>query len=85
MQIILLIGIPAKAILTGVILFAMPLLLHATGFAKEDIGQITMIYAACVIISSMIAGHLADRMHASRKLLVWGGLLILAGIYLSSK
>ena len=81
MQIILMIGIPAKAVLTGVILFAMPLLLHVNGFAKEDIGQITMIYAACVIISSMIAGHLADRTHSSRNLLVWGGLLTALGLF----
>jgi predicted MFS family arabinose efflux permease len=84
MQIILLIGIPTKAVLTGVILFAMPLILSANGFAQEDIGQITMIYAACVIISSMVASHLADRRGSCRNLLVKGavftalGLLIIA-------
>ena len=43
---ILLIGVPAKAVLTGVVLFGLPLLLSEQGFAKEDIGQITMLYAA---------------------------------------
>ena len=84
MQIILLIGIPAKAVLTGVVLFAMPLLLHAMGFAKEDIGQITMIYAGCVIVSSAIASHLADRTQSCRRLLVWGGLLTAAGLVVIS-
>lgn len=84
MQIILMIGIPAKAILTGVVLFAMPLLLHAMGFAKEDIGQITMIYAGCVIVSSAIAGHHADRTQSSRKLLVWGALLTAVGLLIIS-
>ena len=84
MQIIMLIGIPAKAVLTGVILFAMPLMMHAMGFAKEDIGQITMVYAGCVIISSAIAGRLADRTQACRKLLVWGALLTAAGLLVIS-
>ena len=80
MQIILLIGIPAKAVLTGVILFALPLLLTSMGFAQEDIGQITMIYAGCVIVSSMVAGHLADRLQECRRLLVWGALLTAIGL-----
>ncbi len=84
MQIILLIGIPAKAVLTGVVLFAMPLLLHAMGFAKEDIGQITMVYAGSVIVSSAIAGHIADRHFSSRKLLVVGAFLTAAGLLVIS-
>ncbi len=77
---ILLIGIPAKAVLTGVILFAMPLLLHAKGFAQEDIGQITMIYAACVIFSSAYAAQYADHTSSTRNILVWGALLTAAGL-----
>lgn len=80
MQIILLIGIPTKAVLTGVILFAMPLILSANGFAQEDIGQITMIYAACVIVSSMVASHLADRTGACRNFLVKGAALTAIGL-----
>ena len=41
-----LIGIPAKAILTGIIIFALPLLLSQRGYPQEDIGQIIMVYAA---------------------------------------
>jgi len=81
---ILLIGVPAKAVLTGVVLFAVPLMLSEMAFAKEDIGQITMIYAGCVIISSAIAGHLADRLRTSRQFLVWGGLMTAAGLVIMS-
>ncbi len=77
---ILLVGIPAKAVLTGVILFGLPLLLTAMGFAKEDIGQITMIYAACVIVASWIAGHVADRVEKCRTLLAAGTILTALGL-----
>jgi predicted MFS family arabinose efflux permease len=79
-QAILLIGIPAKAILTGVILFGMPLLLSASAFAKEDIGQITMVYAACVMLSSTAASRLADKLQTCRTMLVTGTLLTAAGL-----
>ncbi len=77
---IFLIGIPAKAVLTGVILFAMPLLLHAKGFAQEDIGQVTMIYAACVIVASAYAAQLADQTANTRMILAWGALLTALGL-----
>lgn len=80
MRTILLVGIPAKAVLTGVILFGMPLLLHARGFAQEDIGQIIMIYAACVIFSSTWAAKLADQTANTRVILIWGALLTAAGL-----
>jgi MFS family permease len=77
---ILLIGVPAKAVLTGVVLFAMPLLLHAKGFAQADIGQITMIYAACVIFASSYAAQLADQSSDTRLILVFGAVLTAAGL-----
>jgi hypothetical protein len=81
---IVLVGIPAKAVLTGVILFGLPLLLTAMDFAKEDIGQITMIYAACVILASWFAGRVAGDVAVCRNLLASGtgltavGLLVIA-------
>lgn len=77
---ILMIGIPAKAVLTGVVLFAMPLLLHLRGFAQEDIGQITMIYAACVIFASGYAARIADRRGSTRHILLWGAVTTSAGL-----
>ncbi len=80
MKTILLVGIPAKAVLTGAVLFAMPLLLHARGFAQEDIGQITMIYAGCVIFASSFAANLADRHWDTKRVLSWGAVLTAAGL-----
>lgn len=83
---VLLVGIPAKAVLTGVILFAMPLLLSQHGFAREDIGQITMLYAGSVIIASHFASVRADREARTVGILFNGstmtalGLALIAGV-----
>ncbi|MGI9506568.1 MAG: MFS transporter, partial [Geminicoccaceae bacterium] len=42
LQAIALIGIPAKAVLTGVVVFAIPLLMTREGYRQEDIGQLLM-------------------------------------------
>lgn len=81
---IVLIGLPAKAVLTGVILFALPLLLANNGFSQEDIGQITMIYAASVVASSAWISTRADRPHATGGILVLGAVLSGAGLLLIS-
>jgi predicted MFS family arabinose efflux permease len=81
-QTILLVGIPAKAVLTGVVLFGVPLLLNSFGFAKEDIGQITMVYAGCVIFASFAAGRIAERSLSCRFLLVAGSVLSAIGLML---
>ncbi len=77
---ILLIGIPAKAVLTGVVLFAMPLILFARGYAQEDIGQITMIYAVSVILSSIWAARIADTNSNTVVILSWGAILTAMGL-----
>jgi MFS family permease len=69
---ILLVGMPAKAVLTGVILFAMPLLLVQQGFAREDVGQITMIYAGAVILASHFAAIKTDRTSNTETILFQG-------------
>lgn len=81
---ITLIGLPAKAVLTGVILFALPLMLSKQGFGQEDIGQITMVYAACVIAASAWASRWADRSHATGGILAWGAVLSGFGVLLVS-
>lgn len=81
---ILLIGIPAKAALTGIILFALPLILHLKGFAQEDIGQITMIYAACVIFAGTQAAIIVDRSGGTRGVLFLGSIATAAGLLILS-
>jgi hypothetical protein len=78
----MLIGIPAKAILTGTVLLGLPLMLAQLGYAKEDIGQITMLYAGAVIISSQLASARADRTADTRTLLFQGACLTALGLFL---
>lgn len=78
----LLIGIPAKAILTGIVLLGLPLMLAQLGYAKEDIGQITMLYAGAVIVASQIASARADKTADTRSLLFQGACLTALGLFL---
>ena len=78
----ILIGVPAKAVLTGVIIFALPLLLAKQGYPEEDIGQIIMIYAACVVLSSSYVSRLVDRIGRTHEILFWGAVLCGLGLTL---
>ena len=78
----LLIGIPAKAILTGVVIFALPLLLAKKSFPQEDIGQIIMVYAAGVILASGYVSRLVDRVGQTHTVLFWGATISGIGLML---
>ncbi len=78
----LLVGIPAKMVLTGVIIFALPLLLAQKHYQQEDIGQIIMIYGACVLISTHYISRFVDRMGRSQIVLFWGSIISGFGIVL---
>ncbi len=67
----LLIGLPTKALVTGVIFFGMPLLLDRLGYDRDDIGQILMFYAAGVLISNLWAGAASEGQRSSM-VLFWG-------------
>ncbi len=79
-----LIGVPAKGILTGIILFALPLLLARAGFSHGDIGQFTMVYAGCVMAASSYVSRLADRTRNTTALLFWGAMMSGGGLLLIS-
>ena len=78
----LLIGIPAKAVLTGVIIFALPLLLSQYRYAQEDIGQIIMIYAAGVVVASLYASRIVDRTGRTQTILFLGSVISGLGLFL---
>ena len=80
MKTMILIGVPAKAVLTGVVIFALPLLLSDRGYAQEDIGQIIMVYAAGVVVASTYISRLVDRMGKSHMVLFWGSLISAIGL-----
>ncbi|MEM8687085.1 MAG: MFS transporter [Pseudomonadota bacterium] len=69
------IGVPAKAVLTGVITFALPLLLAKSGYPQEDIGQIIMIYAISVVASSKFVALHVDRHGDAFSVLLAGALV----------
>jgi hypothetical protein len=85
MRTILLIGVPAKAVLTGVVVFALPLMLASRNYPQDDIGQIIMIYGLGVLIASSYASRVVDRTGRSGASLAWGALasglgLIMVGL-----
>jgi MFS family permease len=77
---VLLVGVPAKALLTGVVLFGLPLLLARHGYAREDIGQITMLYAGAVMLASALASARADKTSDTQTLLFQGACLAACGL-----
>ena len=74
------IGVPAKAVLTGVVTFALPLLLTKSGYAQEDIGQIIMVYAISVVVASSFVSAHVDNFGNTRSILFQGALLSAAGL-----
>jgi len=70
-----LVGIPAKMVLTGVIIFALPLLLAQKEYYQEDIGQIIMLYGVCVLLSTHYVSRWVDRMGQSHLVLFWGAMI----------
>jgi len=76
------IGIPAKAILTGTITFALPLLLGQHGYRPEDIGQVIMLYAMSVVAASGLISRLVDRTGNTTSILFWGAAISGAGLVL---
>jgi len=79
---LLCVGIPAKAILTSTITFALPLLLVQYHYRSEDIGQIIMLYGLAVMAATGFASRLVDRTRNSEQVLFWGAMLSGAGLVL---
>jgi MFS family permease len=76
------IGVPAKAILTGTITFALPLILVQQGYAHEEIGQIIMLYGIGVVAASGYISRLVDRTGNSEAVLFWGAAISGVGLLL---
>jgi predicted MFS family arabinose efflux permease len=68
----LMIGVPAKAVLTGVVVFALPLILAQRQYPQDDIGQIIMIYGIGVLVASSYTSRRVDRTGRSGSALAWG-------------
>ncbi len=76
---VLFVGLPAKAVLTGVAMFALPLVLSRAEVAQEDIGLMIMLYAGAVLLASRFAAGVVDRLgHTSRILFIGSGVSAIA-------
>ncbi|WP_420548080.1 MFS transporter [Curvivirga sp.] len=79
---LILIGIPTKAVLAGVTIYALPVILNALGYKNDTIGQIIMFYAAGVLLTSQFASKLVDRTGRKVAILSLGAILSSVGLIL---
>jgi MFS family permease len=79
---ILFLGIVGKFVFAGIAMFAVPLILTQRGYAKEDIGQIMMLYALTILATTVVAARLADRLHGAGPVLAVGSLISGIGVLL---
>jgi len=75
-----LIGVPAKAVLTGVIIFGLPILMTQAEYAQEDIGQVLMVYAGAVVLASGYASRAVDHSGRTASALFFGSVFSGAGL-----
>lgn len=71
----LFVGIPTKMVLTGVVFFAVPILLSQKGVSKESIGQVMMAYAFSVLFISGKISPLIDKLGSSKWALCLGNMI----------
>jgi predicted MFS family arabinose efflux permease len=75
-----LVGVPAKAVLTGVVIFGLPVLMTQAHYAQEDIGQVLMVYAGAVVLASGHASRAVDHSGKTASALFFGTVLSGAGL-----
>lgn len=74
------VGIPTKMMLTGVVTYAVPIILAGQQVPKESIGQVLMVYAGAVLITSRKASLSADNSQNYRRALVIGTALSIVAL-----
>jgi predicted MFS family arabinose efflux permease len=67
---LILVGLIGKMAITGVIMFAIPLILAEKGLLSEDIGQLIMLYYIASIIVTRFASRYVDASGASQTILI---------------
>ena len=78
---IVLVGLPTKAVLTGVVLFAVPIILTQQQYAREDIGQIILLYSVGTLLISPYVAKVVDRTGRSGRVLSIGALVSGIGMF----
>ncbi|GEM_PF-2480377 len=77
----ILVGVPVKVVVAGLIKASLPLVLKQQNYPTQDVGQIMMLYFGAVLISSSIISRLADK-GSTRLILFLGGLFSGLGLLL---
>jgi MFS family permease len=79
------VGIPTKIVMTGVIMFGMPILLSTMAFESDEIGQIIMCYAIGVLLANHFISNVVSTRQGIDQILNRGmllgafGLLVIGG------
>jgi MFS family permease len=68
------VGIHSKLVTTGVVIFALPLLMAGKNFLQEDIGQVLMFYSGGLLLSSNYLARYVDRTKRTRGILLLGNI-----------
>jgi predicted MFS family arabinose efflux permease len=69
------VGLIAKMSITGVVLFALPLIMARMNYAKEDIGQAIMLYYIASMLVSRYVARWVDRLDATKAFLFLSNLV----------
>lgn len=80
LQAMFLVGVPSKAVLTGVVIFALPIVLSEADFSHEEIGQIIMFYALGVLAANFWVARQDDGQRTAERHLFGGMILSAAGL-----
>lgn len=68
----LLVGIPTKAVASGLVFFGLPLTLAHLKFSADEIGQVLMLYSMGVLLSNLASGRIVRLLGETRKVLLLG-------------
>ncbi|MEJ2756290.1 MAG: MFS transporter, partial [Gammaproteobacteria bacterium] len=60
LKLTLLIGIPAKAAFTGVLVFALPLVLSGFNLTKDEVGQILIFYSFGIVVTTTLINKISN-------------------------
>lgn len=75
-----LIGVASKFALAGVAIFAMPLVLHQSGYGDDEIGQALMVFAIVTYLVTAVAPRLVAAMGSTDRVLVAGMVALALGM-----
>jgi predicted MFS family arabinose efflux permease len=74
------IGVTSKFALAGVAIFAMPLVLHRSGYGDDEVGQALMVFAIVTYLVTAIAPRLVRALGSTDRALVVGMIALAMGM-----